>query len=98
MQAYDINSIPKITMIVNKGTDDNGKNEDDIMLCAYVKILLVLLLFRESALIDRIHGFIKGWDIPRMNDDLKLSGWRCTRNTSVRFCMNFAMMSVTELS
>lgn len=32
-------------------------------------------LFQESALLDRIHGFIKGWDIPRMNDDLKLSGW-----------------------
>lgn len=33
------------------------------------------ILFRESALIDRIHGFIKGWDIPRMNDDLKICGW-----------------------
>ena len=26
--------------------------------------------FHESALIDRFHGFIKGWDIPRMHDDL----------------------------
>ena len=24
---------------------------------------------------DRIHGFIKGWDIPRMNEGLKISGW-----------------------
>ena len=32
-------------------------------------------LFKESALVDRIHGFIKGWDIPRMNDDLKVHGW-----------------------
>lgn len=32
-------------------------------------------LFQESALVDRIHGFIKGWDIPRMSDDLKMSGW-----------------------
>ncbi len=32
-------------------------------------------LFQESALLDRIHGFIKGWDVPRMNDDLKISGW-----------------------
>lgn len=31
--------------------------------------------FHESALIDRFHGFIKGWDIPRMYDDLKISGW-----------------------
>ena len=25
-------------------------------------------LFQETALLDRIHGFVKGWDIPRMND------------------------------
>lgn len=31
--------------------------------------------FHESALIDRFHGFIKGWEIPRMHDDLKISGW-----------------------
>ena len=29
----------------------------------------------ESALVERFHGFIKGWDIPRMNDDLKIDGW-----------------------
>lgn len=32
-------------------------------------------VFHESALIDRFHGFIKGWEIPRMHDDLKISGW-----------------------
>lgn len=32
-------------------------------------------VFRASALCDRIHGFIKGWDIPRMTDDLKICGW-----------------------
>ncbi len=32
-------------------------------------------LFQETALLDRIHGFIKGWDIPRMNDSLKVNGW-----------------------
>lgn len=32
-------------------------------------------LFQETALLDRIHGFIKGWDIPRMNDGLKVTGW-----------------------
>lgn len=32
-------------------------------------------LFQETALLDRIHGFIKGWDIPRMNDSLKITGW-----------------------
>ena len=32
-------------------------------------------VFHESALIECFHGFIKGWNIPRMNDDLKISGW-----------------------
>ena len=32
-------------------------------------------IFQETALLDRIHGFVKGWDIPRMNDGLKVNGW-----------------------
>ncbi|NMB98411.1 MAG: BREX system Lon protease-like protein BrxL [Clostridiaceae bacterium] len=32
-------------------------------------------VFHESALIDRFHGFIKGWDIPRMKENLKVNGW-----------------------
>lgn len=32
-------------------------------------------IFKTSALMDRIHGFIKGWEIPRMNEGLKISGW-----------------------
>lgn len=33
------------------------------------------IAFHESALLDRFHGFIKGWEIPRMHDDLKICGW-----------------------
>lgn len=32
-------------------------------------------LFKESALVDRMHGFIKGWEIPDMKPELKVSGW-----------------------
>lgn len=32
-------------------------------------------VFKTSALVDRIHGFIKGWEIPRMNEGMKISGW-----------------------
>ena len=32
-------------------------------------------IFKTSALVDRIHGFIKGWEIPRMNEGMKISGW-----------------------
>ena len=32
-------------------------------------------IFHESALLDRFHGFIKGWDIPRMKENMKAEGW-----------------------
>ncbi len=32
-------------------------------------------IFQESALIDRFHGFIKGWNIPKMRENLKADGW-----------------------
>jgi ATP-dependent Lon protease len=32
-------------------------------------------VFQESALLDRFHGFIKGWDIPRMKENMKAEGW-----------------------
>jgi len=31
--------------------------------------------FRESALLDRFHGFIEGWKLPRINENLKINGW-----------------------
>ena len=32
-------------------------------------------IFHESALLDRFHGFIKGWNIPKMKESLKMNGW-----------------------
>jgi ATP-dependent Lon protease len=31
--------------------------------------------FKESALLDRFHGFIEGWKLPRISEDLKINGW-----------------------
>lgn len=31
--------------------------------------------FHKTPFLDRIHGFIKGWELPRMNDDMKANGW-----------------------
>jgi len=31
--------------------------------------------FRESALLDRFHGFIEGWYLPRINKDMIFKGW-----------------------
>lgn len=32
-------------------------------------------IFQDAAMVDRFHGFIKGWNIPRMNSTLKIDGW-----------------------
>jgi len=32
-------------------------------------------VFHESALLDRFQGFIRGRDIPRMSENLKINGW-----------------------
>jgi len=32
-------------------------------------------IFLESALLDRFHGFIEGWKLPRINEDLKVKGF-----------------------
>jgi len=32
-------------------------------------------IFAESALIDRFHGFLEGWKIPRMSEAMKANGW-----------------------
>ncbi len=32
-------------------------------------------VFGESATLDRFHGFISGWEIPRLNQDLIANGW-----------------------
>ena len=31
--------------------------------------------FHQPQFLDRIHGFIRGWELPRMTDDLKVCGW-----------------------
>ena len=32
-------------------------------------------VFRESASLDRFHGFIPGWELPRMHQGLVANGW-----------------------
>jgi ATP-dependent Lon protease len=33
------------------------------------------VFFQSSALLDRFHGFIEGWKLPRMNENLKIKGY-----------------------
>lgn len=63
-----------------EGASDAGivflGNIDQERMDEYQNMLVELpTLFQESALLDRIHGFIKGWDIPFMKESLKMTGW-----------------------
>lgn len=67
VNGFDIISDAGIVFLGNIAVD----NMDE-----YSNMLVELPpIFKESALVDRIHGFIKGWDIPPMSSDLKVSGW-----------------------
>ena len=67
VNGYDVVSDAGIVFLGNI----EGDNMDE-----YKNMLTELpSLFQESAMIDRIHGFIKGWDIPPMQPGLKVSGW-----------------------
>lgn len=51
-------------------------NIDESMMNVNVNMFFNLPdIFQESALIDRFHGFIKGWEIPKMKESLKANGW-----------------------
>ena len=52
-----------------------GNIEEDMMNVNINMFANLPDIFHESALIDRFHGFIKGWDIPRMKENLKVNGW-----------------------
>lgn len=67
VNGYEVSSDAGIVFLGNIETD----NMDE-----YRNMLTELpSLFQESAMVDRIHGFIKGWDIPPMQPGLKVSGW-----------------------
>lgn len=67
VNGYEVASDAGIVFLGNIETD----NMDE-----YRNMLTELpSLFQESAMVDRIHGFIKGWDIPPMQPGLKVSGW-----------------------
>ena len=48
------------------------------MLAQFINGILVehiSSVFGESATLDRFHGFIPGWEIPRMNSSMIANGW-----------------------
>lgn len=65
----DYRGVADAGVILLGNIDQNQMNVDQDMFSLLPKT------FKESALIDRFHGFIRGWDIPRMTEDLKVNGW-----------------------
>jgi len=66
--------------------DGQGNGESGLVLLGNIKeenmnvnvnmfLDLPSFFHEDSALLDRFHGFIKGWDIPRMKESLKVNGW-----------------------
>ncbi len=65
----------------------HGRSEAGVVLCGNLRKEImdqdgqanmfqeVPPIFQESALIERFHGFIKGWNIPRIRENIKVSGW-----------------------
>lgn len=49
-------------------------------------------MFRESATLDRFHGFIEGWKLPRLSKDHIIEGWvlNCEYFSSVLHMLRFA--------
>lgn len=65
----DIRGIGSAGLILLGNIDSSFMNENCNMFEELPEI------FHESALLDRFHGFIKGWDIPKMKESLKANGW-----------------------
>jgi len=56
--------------IVVLGNIDAGKFDTNLNMVNEINPM-----FRESATLDRFHGLIPGWEIPRMNGGLVANGW-----------------------
>lgn len=51
-------------------------------------------VFRESALLDRFHGMIEGWLLPRINVDMALHDW----TLNVEFFLKYSTTCVQNQS
>ena len=65
----DIRGVGDAGLILLGNIDSYLMNENKNMFSELPEI------FQKSALLDRFHGFIKGWTIPKMNENLKANSW-----------------------
>lgn len=52
-----------------------GNIDDDLMDDDRNMFRDLPVIFHEAALLDRFHGFIRGWDIPKMKGNMVANGW-----------------------
>lgn len=69
VQGFDAQVVADAGIIVLGNIDASKFSEDENMMEE------VSPVFRESASLDRFHGFIPGWVMPRMNQSLIANGW-----------------------
>lgn len=85
----EMQAILKAYLEAGKATVDNYEflSECSIMLMGNIELTNEMLPtneryfnalpenFKESALLDRFHGFIEGWHLPRLNKNMLLKAW-----------------------
>ena len=70
VDSYDFRSECGMVLLGNIPLTVECQPKNDL----YVKVLPVT--FQESALLERFHGFIEGWKLPRLTDkNIKLNDW-----------------------
>ena len=69
VQGFDSQIVADAGIIVLGNIDASRFSEDQNMMEE------VSPVFKESAALDRFHGFIPGWKIPRMHQGLIANGW-----------------------
>lgn len=69
LKGFDASLAAKAGVIV-LGNIDAGRFNINTNMVAEINTV-----FQESATLDRFHGFIPGWEIPRMKQDMIAQGW-----------------------
>ncbi|NPV88928.1 BREX system Lon protease-like protein BrxL [Coprothermobacteraceae bacterium] len=67
--GYSNSSSAGLVLLGNLELDEYKRPVSDFYLSALPEF------FQESALLDRFHGFIEGWKLPRIREDMKLNGY-----------------------
>ena len=69
VQGFDASIVADAGIIVLGNIDASRFNVNENMMEEISSV------FRESASLDRFHGFIPGWELPRMHQGLVANGW-----------------------